>query len=238
VFRPVLGGVQINFATAAGSSLCTLGFNAFNPPATQRSFITNSHCTRTRGSIFPPTVYAQPLIPVTIGIEIEDPPFFGSPTFGCPPGRLCRRSDAARANYNTAATSLLGRLARTTALGSITINPAAPNWIITAEGIPAVGLTLNKVGRTTGWSAGPVTNTCVNLNVSGSFIIMICQDLVRANAGEGDSGSPVFSRNSSLTSNVTLRGIVWGMTTIGGLTHFAMSRLSLIEAELGPLTTF
>jgi hypothetical protein len=37
---------------------------------------------------------------------------------------------------------------------------------------------------------------------------------------------------------VTLRGILWGETLIGGNVHFIMSRMQMIENELGALTTF
>ena len=230
--RPVVGGLQIVCPSGGLEFVCTLGFNAFNPPATQRGFITNSHCTRARGNVTSPTPYFQALSPDRIGTEVEDPPFFTGA--GCPAARRCRFSDAARANYNTT-TSQLGRIARTTAQGSLEI---AGRWIITGEGQPAMGMTLHKVGRTTGWSVGAVAITCANTNVSGSNITMICQDFVRANVAGGDSGSPVFRRNSSSNFNVTLRGILWGETSIGGNVHFVMSRMQMIENELGPLTTF
>jgi hypothetical protein len=230
--RPVVGGLQIFWTRGTSAFVCTLGFNAFNPPSTQRGFITNSHCTRARGNVASPTPYFQAVSPDRIGTEIEDPPFFTSS--GCPAGRQCRFSDAARANYNTT-TSQLGRIARTTGPGSLTI---AGRWTITGEGQPTMGMRLHKVGRTTGWSFGAVTITCANVNVSGSNITMICQDVVRANVAGGDSGSPVFRRNSSTGFNVTLRGILWGETLIGGNVHFVMSRMQMIERELGALTTF
>jgi hypothetical protein len=233
--RPVIGGVQIYFAVSSSSAfLCTLGFNALNAGDARFSFITNSHCTRNRGNVAPATLYHQPSPGAGsfIGTEVEDPPFFTGGV--CPAGRRCRRSDAARAVYARGVTFLRGRLARTTGFGSITI---AGNWTVVGEESPVVGRTLNKVGRTTGWSAGRVTHTCVTVNVSGSVITMICQDIVRANVGAGDSGSPVFRRISPSSQSVVLNGILWGGTTISGFTHFVFSRISLIEAELGPLTT-
>jgi hypothetical protein len=236
--RPVIGGLQIYWTSGSSAFLCTHGFNVINPPDPRRSFLTNSHCTRARGNVASPTVYFQPAPPNTniIGTEVEDPPFFTGTARGCPVGRLCRRSDAARAVYNSS-TSLLGRLERTTGPGSITI---AGQWIIKSEGTPVVGQTLNKVGRTTGTSTGKVTHTCVTVNVSGTNITMLCQDIVKANVGPGDSGSPVFLRTPTLSApfNVRLEGILWGSTTIGGVTHFILSRMTNIEAELGAMTTF
>ncbi|MEN2975271.1 MAG: hypothetical protein ABDH32_06835, partial [Candidatus Caldarchaeales archaeon] len=83
-----------------------------------------------------------------------------------------------------------------------------------------------------------VTNTCVTTLVSGTNYALICQDFVRANAGPGDSGSPVFKIVDSSTGNVQLYGILWGGGEINGVTHFVFSNIANIERELGDLTTF
>lgn len=241
--RPVIGGLQLHWFRGTAGFFCTLGFNAFNPPDTRRSFITNSHCTRARGNVLSPTVYFQPLSAATIGVEVEDPPFFVFPFGGCPIGRLCRRSDAARAVYNTQ-TSTLGRIARTTfpgalAPGSITIaGPGIGTFRIVGEGPPVLNQITNKVGRTSGWTRGPVIMTNVNTNVSATNITMMGQDIVRAFSAGGDSGSPVFVQVTGFNFPVILRGIMWGGGVIGGLPVFVFSRISNVEAELGPLTTF
>jgi hypothetical protein len=225
--RPVPGGVQINFP----GFLCTLGFNATK--GTQRSFITNSHCTEEQGGN-QSTPYWQPsqtTAPTRIGTEVHDPGY--TEGNGCPAGRRCRRSDAARARYAGGTTSALGKIAKTTGPnnGSLTISG---RFTITAEGNPVVGQTANKVGRTTGWSRGRITNTCVNVNVSGTNLTQLCQSIVTAGVGGGDSGSPVFLRPGSGTS-VRLLGILWGS---GGSNLYVFSPISNIEAELGALATF
>ena len=225
--RPVPGGVQINFP----GFLCTLGFNARS--GTQRSFITNSHCTNEQGGN-QSTPYWQPsqtTSPTRIATEVQDPGY--TQGNGCPSGRRCRRSDAARARYASGTESRLGKIAKTTGPnnGSLTI---AGRFTITAEGTPVVGQTANKVGRTTGWSRGRVTNTCANINVSGTNITLLCQSIVSASVGPGDSGSPVFLRPGT-GDDVRLLGILWGSN---GGTLFAFSSISNIEAELGPLATF
>ncbi|MBA3318171.1 MAG: hypothetical protein H0T50_08790 [Gemmatimonadales bacterium] len=225
--RPVPGGVQINFP----GFLCTLGFNARK--GGQRSFITNSHCTTTQGGN-EGTPYWQPsqnVAPAQIATEVDDPRYRRGD--GCPAGRRCRRSDAARAAYASGTASTLGSIARTTGAnnGSLTI---AGSFSITGEGAPVVGQTANKVGRTTGWTRGGITNTCVNTNVSGSNITQLCQTFVSAGVGSGDSGSPVFLRPGS-GSNVTLLGILWGGSGSG---TFVFSPMANVEAELGALTTF
>jgi hypothetical protein len=225
--RPVRGGLQINFP----GFLCTLGFNANR--SGQRSFITNSHCTTTQGGT-EGTPYWQPTQGTAsnrIGTEAADPTY--RRINNCPASRRCRRSDAARVTYASGAQSTLGAIARTTGPnnGSLTISGS---FNITAEANPVVGQQANKVGRTTGWSRGAITNTCVHVNVSGTNITQLCQSIVSAGVGGGDSGSPVFLRNGS-GNNVRLLGILWGSS---GNSVFVFSPISNVEGELGALTTF
>jgi hypothetical protein len=226
--RPVVGGLQINFPRF----LCTLGFNAIR--SGQSSFITNSHCTNTQGGT-EGTPYWQPLEsvdPVQIGTEVDDPEYVkGTGENGCPNGRRCRFSDASRAAYAPNIGFTLGAIARTTGPnnGSITIDGG---FSITREGNASVGETVNKVGRTTGWTRGRVTNTCVNTGVFGSNVVQLCQTFVSAGVGAGDSGSPVFIERGR---GVILAGILWGGS---GSTTYVYSPLSNIERELGALTTF
>ncbi len=225
--RPVPGGVQINFP----GFLCTLGFNATR--SGQRSFITNSHCTNVQGGT-EATPFWQPTqaaAPAQIATEAQDPGY--GQIAGCPMQRRCRRSDAARARYASGTGSQLGRIARTTGANNNSLTISG-RFTITAEGNPVVGQIANKVGRTTGWTRGTITNTCVHVNVSGSNITQLCQSIVSAGVGGGDSGSPVFRRPNS-SSNVTLLGILWGGS---GSSLFVFSPISNIERELGALTTF
>jgi hypothetical protein len=225
--RPIVGGLQINFP----GFLCTLGFNAVS--SSQNSFITNSHCTTTQGGT-EGTPYWQPLEtvqPAQIGTEVDDPVYQRN-IAGCPRGKLCRRSDASRAAYASGISFDLGAIAQTTGPNNSSITIAG-SFRISAEGSASVGQTVNKVGRTTGWTQGAVTNTCVNTGVQGSRIVQLCQTFVSAGVGSGDSGSPVFSPPSG--DNVALLGILWGGS---GSTTYVYSPIANIEQELGPLTTF
>lgn len=218
------GGLQINFP----GFLCTLGFNDGTG-----AFITNSHCTTTQGGV-ENTPYGQPLLSAgTVAVEVTDPTYFTGGA--CPSSRRCRRSDAARARYQSGIQGAVGRIART----------AAPNrkrnaleitgsFTITGELLSGgvVGNIVNKVGRTTGWTQGQITNVGVNTNVSGSNITQLGQTFVSAGVGGGDSGSPVFSLSGS---NATLRGILWGGSSNGR--SFVFSPLGNIEGELGNITS-
>ncbi len=226
--RPILAGLQINFP----GFLCSLGFNAKD--GTENSFITASHCTTTQGGV-ESTPYWQPLQsvdPVQIATEVEDPPYLRR-VAGCPNGRRCRQSDASRARYQTGFTSFtLGGIEQTSGPnnGSLTITGA---FTITSKSPAAVvNDVVNKVGRTTGWTQGRVTNTCVNTGVTGSNIVQLCQTFVSAGVGGGDSGSGVFAITSG--SNVRLLGILWGGNSAG--TQFVYSPMANVEAELGTLT--
>lgn len=225
--RPVVAGLQINF----GNFVCSIGFNATS--GGQASFVTASHCTDQQGGV-EGTLYYQPLASTAnsfIGTEVADPTYFRNRN-GCPRGRRCRFSDASRAAYASGVGFTLGGIAQTTGAnnGSITI---AGTFTINGEGGEVVGDVANKVGRTTGWTAGAITNTCVNTGVSGSNIVQLCQNFVSAGVGGGDSGSDVFLQSGG---GVRLLGVLWGGNSAG--TQFVYSPIANVEQELGPLTTF
>jgi hypothetical protein len=229
--RPVDGGLQVAF----DRYLCTLGFNAFS--GTLRSYLVNSHCTDRRGFVNG-TRHYQPLVaPYNyIGYEIRDPALW--PCLG---NRLCRWSDAALGLYAYDVPSDLAQIARTTFWnrlnGSITIDGLRPSFRVRAEKpFPLGGEMLEKVGRTTGWTWGLVTDTCVDTNVLNTNFTMLCQDWVSGGSDNGDSGSPVFRWGYSTQTfgdNVELYGVLWG----GNSTNFVFSAMSNIEFELGALTT-
>lgn len=225
--RPLRGGLQINF----GGFLCTLGFIAVRNGVT--GYVTNSHCTTTQGGV-QGTVEHQPTASGTtnrVGIEIADPTYFTGA--GCPAGRRCRRSDSSFIQVphpsGPAVTTARGTIARP-AVNSFSWN-GVDVFNITSEGSAVVGQAVTKVGRTTGRTAGTVSQTCVNTNVSGSTITQLCQTFANYGNAGGDSGSPVF-RITTLPS-VVLVGINWG----GNGTTSVFSPISQIQQELGALNT-
>ena len=230
VDRPVRAGVQINFP----GYLCSLGFNANS--GTQRTFITASHCTTKQGGV-ENTPYYQPLQSVNgtvIATEVADPVYVkGGP--GCPKGKNCRYSDASRANYANAANQALGQIARTSAANNNSLEITGTFTIgsddcSTTGGCLPVGTVVNKVGRTTGWTSGPITNTCVNTGVQGTRFVQLCQTFVSAGVAGGDSGSDVFQGTGT---SVKLVGILWG----GAGSSFVFSPFGNVVRELGALVT-
>jgi hypothetical protein len=231
--RPLAGGLQINFP----GFLCTLGFNVRSTTAPLQGFITNSHCTNVRGEVTN-TPYWQPTgsVPNTsdpnfIGDELHDRPFFtGGP---CPAGRRCRWSDSAGARYHGGVSNAFARIYRTTGIGSLVIDPANPMFSIIAERpFPNPGDTMHKVGRTTGWTSGTVTQSCADTNVGGTDITLLCQEIVTGPSGSvggGDSGSPVF--DNIVGNNVRLVGLLWGGS---GSNVFVFSAMNEIRFENPP----
>lgn len=233
-WRPTLNGVQIHF----GNYLCSLGFNAKD--GTQISFVTASHCTNTQGGV-EGTVYYQPLSstdPTVIATEVEDPTYFKGGA--CPRGRKCRYSDSSRELYSAGITSSYA-IASTSGPNNMSLTVTG-SWAVTGQDNTTTSFPIhtqvNKVGRTTGWTQGEVTNTCVNTNVSGSNITQLCQTFVSDPGGAvvvmgGDSGSGVFKLSGS---NATIVGILWGGNGSG--TQYVFSPLKQVRDELGPISAF
>jgi hypothetical protein len=233
-FRPTQAGSQIHFFVY----VCTMGFNVAHSGG--RSFITNSHCTQHQGGV-EGTEYFQPLSridPTVIATEVDDPEYFRDGV--CPQGRRCRYSDASRALYSSDVASVQGEILRTTGPNNRDITVAGAFEITAQDNATTsfpIGTEVNKVGRTTGWTQGEVTRTCVHTGVFGSNIVQLCQTFVSNPAGAivvggGDSGSGVFTRKGG--HRVTLVGILWGGS--GDNRTFVFSPLKSIQDELGPVT--
>lgn len=246
--RPVVGGLQINFfPTPAGtpgvSLICTLGFNVerFGIPG----YITNSHCSNVEGGEETPTAYYQNLrsggAANFIATEVDDPHWTSQLNADCPPPLQCRYSDALRAEYAAGVPNTLGRIARvdeiTTTLED-TVHTIAGEWRIKEKRLdPVQGEIAHKTGRTTGWTQGQTTGTCVDVLALGTNHIRLCQAIVSALVDGGDSGSPVFFRRGT-GSNVTLLGVLWGGSVDEENPEFVYSPMSGIERELGTLRVF
>jgi hypothetical protein len=225
--RPVPAGVQISI----GGGFCTLGTNAVR--AGVKGFITASHCTAKRG-VVEGTVFSQSTPGGgAIGVETVDPPFFTGGT--CPSGRLCRRSDAAFAAYSSSSASFSAGAKIANPLfwgvnsGTLLTSLAMPRLPVGGFlfGSVSSGSLVFKVGRTTGGTMGSVTNTCIDANVNGSIVTMICQDQAGALSAPGDSGSPVFVQSGGVA---TLAGILWGGNGNGS---YVYSPWMFVFSELG-----
>lgn len=233
VFRPVPAGVQINFP----GYLCSVGFNAVRGGVS--GFVTASHCTNTQGGV-ESTPYWQPLQstdPTQIGTEVADPNYFSGS--GCPSSYICRYSDSAFVRYDSAAADGgLGQIARTSGPNNGSLDTIG-TFTITGEGSAGPGTTVNKVGRTTGWTQAKVSSSCANVAVSGTNFVQLCQNIVTSRRDTivqgGDSGSGVFTINSG--NDVTLQGVLWGGSSNGRTMVYSPMANIEMSSELGQLTT-
>jgi hypothetical protein len=249
--RPVIGGIQIQRNVNPMS--CTLGFVALRQGNT--GIVTNSHCTNVQGGVEGTIFFQEDLSAAAnrAAMEFVDPCYFpanGCPApwlSGCPDGRRCRYSDSAFGLILTSSTR--GEIARPV-FNTINWNQQDIFNITEKGNLAVVGSSLQKVGRTTGWTEGNVTRACVKVNQMNGNITLLCQNQANYASMPGDSGSPVFGlRTQGPVWTVSLLGIHWGAvpnsvppisfySPIGGnsATFFGTTSGVQSPTELGPLT--
>lgn len=239
--RPLVGGLSITRGVETGS--CTLGFVAIHNGTPV--FITNSHCTSSTFAKDNSKFYQDFIDPANqIGIELKDPNteycWLWSQLFS-----NCRYSDASAIALFPGVTFELGRIARPIGKNFVNAHVSTIAKTIDSENpylsidrstdIIANGMVLNKVGSTTGWTDGTVTQTCVHVDYGGdAFWALKCQYKVTGTyVWEGDSGSPVFRILTSMdyTQHASLMGILYA----GGPTGFWFSPMSGIRNDIGSL---
>ena len=216
ISNPVVGGVQVqprDELTFAGY-VCTGSFNVQLPADTTKLYVlTAAHCTSNVDSLASDYLY-QPdpfhVYPATrVALEYAEKSWASMPSEPtCPSGALCRYADAAMFRYDNATTGALGRIGRTPhytdATHPFTLTRDTADFHITGE-LPAadfvVGQWVSKVGRTTGWSAGKIHQTCFTFYYDyAPERDYACQyrayDAMNAGVNNfvygGDSGAPVF----------------------------------------------
>jgi hypothetical protein len=149
----------------------------------------------------------------------------------------CAYADAAFAQWGEIRTWRLGRIHETQYSGhsSGSINSIGANFIIQTSTVwPYPGQPVEKMGKKTGWTFGNVTQTNVDISISGSNIRMLSQIKADYGSSGGDSGSPVFEILSD--KNVSLLGIHWGHDYSSGDRYFSFS--GFIISHLGGNISF
>ncbi len=236
------GGLQIaNDDTP--TNYCTLGFIAVPYEETTERVLTASHCSPTMGSVDSGFMgqssgYASD----SFGVEITDPSLItgsGSGNDGgdCSSGQTCRWSDVAVYSVsNTLAKK--GTIART--LGwrqweeTTRMRTDADSLFYIdgkADEAAYIGLELEKMGRTSGWTLGEVITTCIDA-IGSDNIIRLCSDVIESGTQPGDSGGPVFySEGDGL---VTAYGMVWGGDSISNWHRTVYSPFENIDYEFDP----
>jgi hypothetical protein len=206
-FDPVPAGVQIDYQDHNNElSFCTVGLATFS--GAQPVLVTNSHCSRSKNSL-DNTLYWQGN--AVFGYEYDDAGRWECVAEGVT--YMCRYADAnlVAPHYGPVIEpNAIARVYMTS--GDLTIDVAQPRWYVVEEAIPVQGMSVAKVGRTTGWSTGKITRTCVHLKEASLLMdkVSYCQAMGDYHRDSGDSGSPVFRVISSAASTVAMVGIHWG----------------------------
>lgn len=212
------GGIQIEHVHDSVGA-CSLGFIAVPYGESTEEVLTASHCSPTVGSVDSGRFgQSSSSAADSFGVEVEDPATFSgtvTDTLGgdCAIGETCRWSDAALISVNNTLAKK-GTIARTTGWtqydSPVTIRSDADSLFYIdgkTDEAAYVGLELEKLGRTTGWTLGEVITTCEDREGEDG-IVRLCSDVIDAGAQGGDSGAPVFY---SLGDGwVTAYGILWG----------------------------
>jgi len=208
-------------------------------------FITNSHCTYR--PLQPDPGFVAQNNAGTLGHETVDP---GTPCSHIGSSMLCRNSDAAFFQLAEGVPFRRGAIARTdyyeTAWGqdgSKNVNGANPFFAVLwthGPGSVLQGHFLMKVGKSSGWTGGHVTATCVDVVWSKPGVDSFktfCSTKTGIFSRSGDSGGPVFSQQNG--DGAALAGIIqgggssWSLFTgiTDNFTYF--SPWSAIENDLG-----
>jgi hypothetical protein len=243
VDEPLPGGLKIVLSHNDNSTAtCTLGFPAVRDGVA--GFVTASHCT---SNMFNPD--EDPVYQGTdywwrrVGTAAVDPDAY---TCGF---RRCRGADAAFIASSGAIPMGVGLIARTTytnagdtngGSGSTVFDQSNPYWYVTGEENDNlfVGQNVQKVGITTGWTWGWITQTCIDTD--GGHWWGIGNSVVRCTyeasfvADGGDSGGPVFVITDQAAGRVTLAGLVTAKDDgFFGSGRARFSKLSRAKSDLG-----
>lgn len=213
-------------------SRCTLGFNAYL--GSVGGFLTTSHCTEIQNWVDGRVFYQTSEGDHRIGVETVDPTVWSSQEdANCPAGAYrCRYGDVAFATYDAGVQWSKGFIAKP----QQGIQWNGQSWFyVDNHSIPTVGSNVQKVGRTSGWTQGYVTQTCEDIvpYPPPQTLILLCQDAATYLSIGGDSGSAVFQPVSPGSDHVWLSGISWAV--LGNESLFSQYAYFTNGMEIGAL---
>ena len=232
--RPVPGGYKIWTGAFSSYKQCTMGYAVYSSRLGQFGFLTNAHCTPTPGVVentsFSNGAWA-------IGNEKLDPPYFTtSQDSRCPPGELCRYSDsvfvASSSTDFAAVAQTINYCALPSTHCSLTVKSSPPTFYPHGfASAPLLGQHFEKIGQVTGWTYGPIEESCAKMYDQGAGRYYLCQYGVSAGSAAGDSGSPVFTWDGAQNP---IAGILWGGNTYDS-NYFVFSPFFGINQDLGDI---
>lgn len=235
-YRPVMGGTQV-----IARYNCTLGFNTASGGDSYA--VGASHCSHSWNDV-DSGVWEQAYV-LDVAYEIADRELgcgyssYTGRVLGCG-GVGWRASDSQMSEYYDSVSVGHGRIAKTTYYSSTyetdgSLVLAAQPYFNVLEGrmksTLLSGLTVDKVGRATGWTRGTINQTCVDItpHLEGEdFAQEECQYGASYWSQGGDSGSPVFVQVQE--NHVALVGIHHAHDTVNDRAYF--SPLDGIEHDL------
>lgn len=193
-------------------------------------FLTNSHCSDSFGYL-DSIPFTQNQYGPRFGFEIDDVAprggyhsFAGGFYCGSSPG--CRASDSQISEFYDTVSVVHGRIAKTASVsttmtnGSLQLAASPSYWSIGQTlGLAdfVVGMDVDKVGRTTGWTRGEIAKTCITSDYG--VAVFVCIMAAEYYAIGGDSGSPIFV--PLYGNHVALAGIHFGQAPSGNNRHFS-----------------
>jgi hypothetical protein len=185
-----------------------------------RSLLTCSHCSRVPFSLDSDTITQTARGTAggwrSVSVETNDPGTFGCGAFN---QSQCRKSDASMHRVLSGIYSHRGLIARTTNnSGSKAWDTSKPYFIVNGTATIYSGMSIQKIGETTGWRSGSVTNTCYDVALTGGPIIK-CEVQTNGTSEQGDSGGPVFWWDGA-SSEVLFAGLNSAGTTSAGFPHY------------------
>jgi hypothetical protein len=226
VWTTVAGGVQLT----DGITQCSVGFNS-HPAGWDRYLITASHCVndgagttgQTGTGLYQPTTSGNYIADVDVNVPWN----YSSPS--CGTYTLCTTSDVLRAVYLMTFSSLRVKI---TGSGSITVTGEDTVKSVTTA---TVGLSVTRVGSTTGSNTSTIVATCENRVSTGSLglVMNLCVDRTNGSTAGGDSGGSVTVRLGS--SRASMVGISLSSVVAGGYT---LTNHAQIIATIGSFTPY
>lgn len=252
-WRPTGGGITISNTVSGITSICSLGFNATTNTGLN-VLVTAGHCAPGQAGLgVTGTTQGQPNTSYPVG-TIQNNPVWNRTDSGCSGYTRCTLADALLVQY-TVASTMSKRVAFTSFPGlneqggSITVTGWWDNVVAPTTSY-MIGQTLDKVGQTTGWTKGTLSQTCLNKPINdgyGTYMVLCADAVTGSRVGQGDSGGPVFipPPNGQIHNPLYPVGILFGSAhynnydpTIpayfcsSGCTYY-LSNFANIQAQLG-----